>query len=304
MSDGTVGIIGLGTMGGALAHHLLLRGVRVVGTDPVPAMQQRLADEGGDVVGSPAEVVAACSTVLTCLPSVAVLDAVVSGPNGLVEGARPGAIVVELGTFPIADKLRQRDLLATAGMTLLDGAMSGTGAQAWAGDLVILLSGDPEACRRVVPVVEACSRVHHVLDAFGDASRMKYLANLLVTIHNVAAAEALTLATKAGIDPELALEVLTSGAGTSRMLEVRGRAMASGDYSQAGIAAATFLKDVDIIAAFARSVECPVPLFAVARELHIAAVAGGHGADDTAAVATVTRRNAGLDGAGSRGGAG
>lgn len=124
---------------------------------------------------------------------------------------------------------------------------------------------------------------------------MKYLANLLVTVHNVAAAEALTLAQKAGIDPAIAHEVLTTGAGSSRMLEVRGASMASGDYSQPGIAAATFLKDVDIIDDFARSMGCPVPLFALARQFHVEAVAEGHGAQDTASVAAVTRRNAGLD---------
>jgi 3-hydroxyisobutyrate dehydrogenase-like beta-hydroxyacid dehydrogenase len=292
---GTVGIVGLGTMGGALAHHLLAAGYRVVGTDPSEAMRTRFVADGGTLVASPAETLAATDVVLTCLPSVAALDEVVAGPEGLVAGARPGAVVLELSTFPVEDKRRCGDLLAAASVTLLDGAMSGTGDQAWRGDVVVYLSGDEACVERVLPVVRACSREHHVLGAFGNASRMKYLANLLVTIHNVAAAEAITLGIRAGLDPHVVHHVLGTGAGASRMLAVRGPAMADADYSNPGIAARTYLKDVEIITSFARSLDCPVPLFMVAGEYHVAAVAQGHGDDDTSSVAAVARRNAGLD---------
>ena len=205
-----IGIVGLGMMGGAMAHHLATAGFDVTGTDVVPAMRERLESSGGRTVDSPAEVVAAADVVFTSLPTVAALETVVSGAGGLVEAARAGTVVLETSTFPLEAKQRAREALAAAGIQLLDGALSGTGDQAWKKDIVVFVSGDDEASRRVVPAVEACSRAHYVLGEFGNASRMKYLANLLVTIHNVAAAEAITLGVKAGMDPAVVLEVLTA----------------------------------------------------------------------------------------------
>lgn len=291
----TVGIVGLGMMGGAMAHHLATAGFDVIGTDVVPAMRARLESAGGRTVGSPAEVAAAADVVFTSLPTVAALETVINGTGGLAEAARAGIVVLETSTFPLGAKERARVALAAAGIQLLDGALSGTGDQAWKKDIVVFVSGDDEASRRVVPAVEACSRAHYVLGEFGNASRMKYLANLLVTVHNVAAAEAITLGVKAGMDPAVVLEVLTAGAGTSRMLEIRGPAMVANRYDNPGIAAETFLKDIRIISDFARSLKCPVPLFDLAGSVHFSAVAQGHGTHDTSSVCDAVSRAAGLD---------
>lgn len=290
-----IGIVGLGMMGGAMAHHLAAGGFDVIGTDVVPAMRARLESAGGRTVDSPAEVAAAADVVFTSLPTVAALETVINGAGGLVEAARAGTVVLETSTFPLEAKERARAALAAAGIQLLDGALSGTGDQAWKKDIVVFVSGDDEASRRVVPAVEACSRAHYVLGEFGNASRMKYLANLLVTVHNVAAAEAITLGVKAGMDPAVVLEVLTAGAGTSRMLEIRGPAMVANRYDNPGIAAETFLKDIRIISDFARSLKCPVPLFDLAGSVHFSAVAQGHGTHDTSSVCDAVSRAAGLD---------
>ena len=282
-------------MGGAMAHHLAAGGFDVIGTDVVPAMRARLESAGGRTVDSPAEVAAAADVVFTSLPTVAALETVINGTGGLVEAARAGTVVLETSTFPLEAKERARAALAAAGIQLLDGALSGTGDQAWKKDIVVFVSGDDEASRRVVPAVEACSRAHYVLGEFGNASRMKYLANLLVTVHNVAAAEAITLGVKAGMDPAVVLEVLTAGAGTSRMLEIRGPAMVANRYDNPGIAAETFLKDIRIISDFARSLKCPVPLFDLAGSVHFSAVAQGHGTHDTSSVCDAVSRAAGLD---------
>jgi len=289
-----IGMVGLGMMGGAMAHHMAAAGFDVIGTDVVPEMCDRLERAGGRTVDTPAEVVAAADVVFTSLPTVAALETVVNGPGGLVEAAREGTVVLETSTFPLDAKERVRAALAVAGMQLLDGALSGTGDQAWKKDIVVFVSGDDEASRRVVPAVEACSRAHYILGEFGNASRMKYLANLLVTVHNVAAAEAITLGVRAGMDPAVVLEVLTAGAGTSRMLEIRGPAMVANRYDNPGIAAETFLKDIRIIGDFARSLQCPVPLFDLAGSVHFSAVAQGHGAHDTSSVCDAVSRAAGL----------
>lgn len=289
-----VGVVGLGAIGGALAGHLAAAGHAVVGTDVRGEAREALERAGGRSVASPAAVLAESDVVLTSLPSTAALDAVVAGPDGLVEGAREGAIIVETGTFALADKERSRVAIESAGMVLLDAAVSGTGAQALERDIVIMLSGDADACRAVRPLLADCARETFEVGAFGDASRMKYLANLLVAIHNVAAAEAVALGMRAGLDGDRILEVLTSGAGTSRMLEVRGPAMVAGDFTNPGIRAETFLKDVRLIGDFARDLRCPVPLFDLAAGVHVAAVTMGHADHDTSSVADVVRRGAGL----------
>jgi len=298
-----IGLVGLGVMGGAMARHLLTGGFAVVGTDIRAEACDGLTAAGGLAVATAAEVVAVADLVITSLPSPTALHEVVSGDCGLAAGARSGVIVVETGTFALADKERARGVLEGAGMVMLDAAISGTGEQAQAGDVVVFLSGDPAACSRALPPLAACSRGQFIVGDFGDASRMKYLANLLVTIHNVAAAEALALGERAGLDPAMVLEVLTAGAGNSRMLEVRGPAMVAADYTNPGIRADTFLKDVQVIGDFARSLRFPVPLFDLAGSVHVSAVAQGHAHHDTSSVHAVVSNAAGVERPATDGGA-
>src|SRR5207237_4359368 len=137
--------------------------------------------------------------------------------------------------------------------------------------------------RRVGPVLNAFARAHYYVGPFGAGSKMKFVANLLVAIHNVAAAEAIVLAKKAGLDPAMVVKVIGDGAGSSRMFQVRGPMMARGDYSAATMKLDVWQKDMTIIAEFAREVGCPTPLFAASAPIYLAANAIGRLHDDTAA---------------------
>ncbi|HKC43725.1 MAG TPA: NAD-binding protein, partial [Burkholderiales bacterium] len=128
----------------------------------------------------------------------------------------------------------------------------------------------------------------------GAGSKMKYVANLLVAIHNVAAAEAFTLARKAGLDPALVLKVIGDGAGSSRMFQVRGPMMVAEDYADATMKVEVWQKDMHIIGEFATGLGCPTPLFATSAPLYTAAMASGHAQHDTAAVCAVLGEMAGL----------
>ena len=291
----TVGIVGLGIMGGAYARNLLSKGFEVVGYDVDADRRLALEALGLQPATSPCDVARQCDCVVTSLPTPAAFHAVMTGPNGLVEAGRD-VVVADTSTLALSDKEQAHQALAAAGVTLLDCPVSGTGAQAAKGDLVFFASGDKSAYERLRPALLAMGRVAHHLGAFGNGSRMKYVANLLVAIHNVSTAEAMAFGMKAGIAPDTIYDVLCGSAATSRIFEVRGPMMVRNTYDEN--VSATFLtmsKDLSVIGQYAQSIDCPTPLFSLASNIHAAAVAQGLEMSDTAAVCAVMERLAGVD---------
>src|SRR5262249_54835132 len=159
-------------------------------------------------------------------------------------------------TFRLADKIKAERALRQAGHTMLDCPVSGTGAQARTKDLVIYASGDSAAIRKLRPLFGAFSRAAHDLAAFGNGSRMKYVPNLLVGIHNVASAEAMVLGLKAGLDPRLIFEMARTGAGNSRVFELRAPMMVKDRYDDATMKISIWQKDMAVIGEFARELRC------------------------------------------------
>jgi 3-hydroxyisobutyrate dehydrogenase-like beta-hydroxyacid dehydrogenase len=290
--DGPIGIIGLGIMGGAFARNLVAGGWRVIGYDIEPGRTAEARTAGVEIAHSAGAVAEAASDIITSLPTVrAVLDTaeVIARADG------QGRTVVEASTLALADKMAFKETLEQAGHTALDCPMSGTGAQAAVKDLVVYASGDSAAISRLEPAFLGFARKVFSLGAYGNGSRMKFVANHLVAIHNVAAAEAMVLAMKAGLDPHQTVEVIASGAGTSRVFELRAPMMAANAYQPATMRSTTWRKDLTVIGDFASEVGCPTPLFGLAATLHAATLAMGHGEDDTAAVCAALERMAGLE---------
>ena len=216
--------------------------------------------DGGTPAASAGEAARGADIVLTSLPSVAALEATVAS---LLAGSRAGLVVAELSTLPIADKERCRDRLAAGGIVLLDCPLSGTGAQAATRDLAVYASGERARLRPRRAGVRATSRAScHYLGAFGNGSKMKFVANLLVAVHNVASAEAMVLGMKAGLDPDAIVKVIGSGAGTSRVFELRAPLMAKGAYEPPTMKIDVWQKDMAIIGEFARALGVPTPTFA------------------------------------------
>ena len=286
-----IAVIGLGIMGGAIARNLMAAGFAVSGFDVDAGKMAALAQDGVHAAGSAAEAVRGAAVALISLPSVEALDDTVAQ---LAAAPKPGLIVLEVSTFPLDAKERARDRLAAAGMTLLDCPISGTGAQAVTKDLAVYASGDEAAFDRCREVFAGFARVTHYLGAFGNGSRMKFVANLLVAVHNAAAAEAMVLGVKAGLDPERILEVIGSGAGNSRILELRGPMMARRVYTPPTATMHVLQKDSGIIAEFARELGVSTPMLDVAAPLYDEAAAEGYAEEDVGAVHAVLARRAGL----------
>jgi 3-hydroxyisobutyrate dehydrogenase-like beta-hydroxyacid dehydrogenase len=289
MDSKPVGMIGLGIMGSAMSANLIRAGFKVVGYDVVPRALQAHRKAGGVVARNCQEVAKKCDIIVTSLPS---SDALLETATQLAKSSRKNQIVVETSTLPIPVKEEARKLLASRGTIFLDCTLSGTGAQARVKDLIVYASGDRKACDLVAPVMEGFARAQYYVGAFGAGSKMKFVANLLVAIHNVAAAEAMVLAMKSGLDPELVLKVVADGAGGSRMLQVRGPMMVKGDYSDATMKVQTWQKDMTIIGDYARKIDCPTPLLSASASIYTAAMAMGLGAEDTGAVCAVLERMA------------
>lgn len=292
--DARVGVIGLGIMGSAYAGHLIDAGFHTSGFDVLAESLGRFEARGGKAAGSPQELAQECDVILTALASTEALEAAFFGSDGVAAGARSGTVVIEAGTFGLDVKERVRAGMAAVGVAVLDAPVSGTGSQAQARDLTLFASGERTAFNAVLPVLEAYARDVRYVGDFGNGSKLKYIANLLVTIHNLSTAEAVVLAQKSGIDPSMMLDVLGDSAASSRMLTVRGPMMVQGCYEPATMKLDVYQKDIDIIAAFAKSVDCPTPLFTHSAPFYAAALAEGRSKQDTAAIASILKAMAGL----------
>ena len=291
-----VGLVGVGIMGSAILPNLMKAGFTVVGFDVDTARMQALSAAGGIAAGSPRAVAEQADVVITFLPGVNILHDVITAPDGLVAANNRNLIVADCGTFEISGKERCRMALEAAGMAMLDCTASGTGAQARTGDLVVYASGSESLYQACLPVFSGFARASHYVGVFGNGSKVKYVANLLVAIHTAATAEAMVLAQRAGLDLQAVYDLVTSGAATSRIFEVRGPSIVAGEYDK-NVASKLELwqKDMIVIGGFAKALNCPVPLFAQSAQLYNAAIGQGLGKLDMAAVCTVLERQAGIE---------
>lgn len=287
-----VGLIGLGIMGSAMSRNLIAAGFEVTGHDISPAAVAAFESMGGKAATSAAEVAAETEIVVTSLPSTAALTQVV---DALVAAPGRARIVAETSTFALADKLQAQRRLAAAGIETLDCPLSGSGVQAQVRDVVVYASGSAEAYAACLPIFNGFSRSPNHLGPFGNGTKMKFIANLLVAIHTAAAGEAFALARKAGLDPAQVFAMVNDGAGGSRALAVRGDMLIADEYLPVRtMPLDLWRKDLKAINDFAVDLGCPTPMFSSCVPLFTAAVAGGLGPQDTAAVAVVLEAMAGL----------
>ena len=282
-----VGIIGLGIIGGAIARNLVDRGWRVIGFDIDATRRAELGLAGVTIAADVGQVARDAPVVMTSLPTP---EAVADVAQTIAKSGQSPRIVVELSTLTLADKLSFESILNRAGHIALDCPLSGTGAQAKNRDLVVYASGDSNAIAQCESLFADFAKQSADLGKYGNGSRMKFVANHLVAIHNVATAEAMILAERAGLDPKMVVDMIGPGAGGSRMFQMRAPMMVEGVYEPATMKVSTWKKDMTIIAEFADEVGCATPLFALTQPVYAQALAMGLGNQDTAAVFEVLKR--------------
>jgi 3-hydroxyisobutyrate dehydrogenase-like beta-hydroxyacid dehydrogenase len=288
--------MGLGIMGGAMAEALLAAGYAVCGYDPLASARQRLKQAGGQALASSGAIAARADIVITSLATVAALDHVAAGIVAARRSKNKARlIVIETSTLPLADKVRTLKQLQHAGIAMLDCPISGTAVRMKEGAWTVFASGSNAAFKRVLPLLNVFTRNVPYVGAFGNGIKMKFVANHLVAIYNVAAAEAITLARKMELDPQQVLALFgPSPVIGNGVLRLRGALMAARRYVPATMKVEVWQKDMQVIGDMAKAVDCPTPLFTACVPLYNAAMAQGLAQSDTASVCEVLGAMAGI----------
>jgi 3-hydroxyisobutyrate dehydrogenase-like beta-hydroxyacid dehydrogenase len=262
----TIGFVGVGKIGLPISENLIKSGYRVLGYRRGSLAEfEKL---GGVPAKSPADIGAQTDVVLCCLPSTEAMDEVVGGTQGLIHSARPGQIIVELGSHPVPQKEKHVAPLAKKGAAFIDGEVSGTPGMVSARKAVIYLGGDAEACKKLEPVVKGFADLSLYFGPFGAASKVKLVNNLLVAINIAATAEAMALGLKAGVDVDLMIKAIASGSGGSTQFGIRAPWMAQRRFQPVQGQAAQLFHYFDMISDWADSTSTATPLLDRAIELY------------------------------------
>jgi 3-hydroxyisobutyrate dehydrogenase-like beta-hydroxyacid dehydrogenase len=281
----TVGFVGVGKIGLPISENLIKSGYRVLGYRR--GSLEEFEKVGGTPAKSPAEIGAQADIVFSCLPSSEALNQVVQGPQGLAAAARPGQVIVELGSHPVPDKERQIAPLAAKGAVFLDGEVSGTPGMVSARKAVIYLAGDAEAAKKAERVVGGFADSCLYFGKFGAASRVKLVNNLLVAINIAATAEAMALGLKAGVDVDLMIKAIATGSGGSTQFGIRAPWMAQRRFLPAQGTVPALQHYFDMIGDFADDVGVATPLLDRACELYDKFIEMGFAELDGAAMVDV-----------------
>ena len=289
----TVGVIGLGPMGGNVAGLLLKKQFKVIGFDLDPKCIEALDEFGIETASSVAEVSEKSDVVILSLPVIAAVNAVADELN---QTKKPGQIIIECSTLKVQEKIQVAAKLKESGKNMLDAPISATPPMLAKGMASCHIGGDKAAYEECISIFEGFTASNFHVGEVGDGSRMKILANYLVHVHNAAAAECFTLGQKAGFDPALIYSVIKESAGGSKMFDIRGKMMSESDYREGGgTMFSVYEKDASIITSYAAEVRAPIDLYVSAWQKFNSAIAQGLGHLDTSAVCKAIETSAGID---------
>lgn len=278
-----IGSIGLGAMGGSYAFHLLNNGYKVLGLDPDIKNSDIFSKNGGIIVNNISNLLEKSDVIILSLPTVPIFKGVIKDIVENYDGTK-SKILIDMNTISLEDKLSAKNQLNKLNIEMIDAPVSGTGAQAKTKDLVIMSSGSRESISLCEKIFLSFSRENIFVGEFGNGIKFKILANLLVTVHNTATAEALLLGQKAGLDESLIYKVLNAGAAASVMLDKRMPLMISKNYEPATASMTIFLKDIDVIRQFLKNNNTHSPTFEAAAKVYDQAKLNIPSTYDTAAV--------------------
>jgi L-threonate 2-dehydrogenase len=278
------GVIGLGAMGSGMAQSLRRAGYQVHVFDVRAEAARAFAEGGGVACASLAELAAACDVVVSVVVNAAQTEAVLFGPGGCAAAMKPGSVFVMCSTVDPNWSMALEKRLADLGLLYIDAPISGGAAKAASGEMTMMTSGAPAAYAKAEPVLKAmAAKVYRLGDAAGAGSKVKIINQLLAGVHIAAAAEAMALGLREGVDPAALYEVITHSAGNSWMFENRMAHVLAADYTPLS-AVDIFVKDLGIVLDMARASKFPLPLSSTAHQMFMQASTAGFAKEDDSAV--------------------
>jgi len=289
-----VGVIGLGTMGGAMAANLARAGFPLVAWNRTAGRTAELESLGVAMAATPADLAAAADIVLVCVSDTPDVEAVLFGPDGVAAGAAAGTLVIDCSTIDPAATRRFAERLSVQGVAFVDAPVTGGSEGARNATLAILVGGAPADVERARPVLQAIGRTITHLGPVGAGQATKAVNQVILAGTYLGVAEGLVLALKAGLDPAQVVEALSGGAAQSWVLANRSGRILANEYPL-GFKVALHLKDLGIALAVAREAGAVLPVAALAAQLESGLVATGHADDDMSALARAIRSLSGLD---------
>jgi 2-hydroxy-3-oxopropionate reductase len=288
MSAKAIGFIGLGIMGTPMSGHLIKADHRVICYDLVPASIERVVALGGEAAGSAREAASKAEVVITMVPDSPDVEKAYLGEGGILEGARPGTLLIDMSTISPVTAKEVAQAAAAKGCPMLDAPVSGGEVGAKEARLSIMVGGDPEVFEQAAPILQLMGKPT-LCGPSGAGQVVKACNQIQVALNFIGMAEALVLGAKAGVDPETILKVLSAGYAQTRVMDVRGPRILKGDYAP-GFRSRFHYKDLNIIRETARAYGACLPASALAHELFTAMVANGWGDLDHSGIVKVIEK--------------
>jgi 3-hydroxyisobutyrate dehydrogenase-like beta-hydroxyacid dehydrogenase len=295
-----IGFVGLGTMGSRIAGRLLASGNAVVGTNRTASKAAGLVERGLDWRETPREVAEASAVIFSMVADDGALDAVTSGPDGILAGLGPHKIYVDMSTVGPQTSRELAERVRSLGAQMLDAPVSGSVPAAEEGSLTIMVGGDEDAFERVAPLLRELGRSVTHVGANGQGLLLKLAVNISIPVQMIAFSEGVLLAERGGIDPQLALDVMTESAIASPMLKARAPLIRH-QPAEPWFDVQMMHKDIRLALETARSLDVPAPSAAVADELLTTARSLGYSERDIAVLFDVLAH---MDGASAAAGSG
>ena len=280
----TVGLIGLGAMGAGMAASLRRAGFAPHVFDIRPGVAQAFAQDGGTACASVAELAAACDVVVSVVVNAQQTEDVLFGAGGAASAMKPGSVFVMCSTVDPNVSIAFEQRLQALGLLYLDAPISGGAAKAASGQMTMMTAGTPAAYERCGAALDAmAAQVYRLGDRAGAGSKVKIINQLLAGVHIAAAAEAMALGLREGVDAAALYEVITHSAGNSWMFENRMAHVLAADYTPLS-AVDIFVKDLGLVLDTARATKFPLPLASTAHQMFMQASSAGFGREDDSAV--------------------
>jgi len=279
-----IGVIGLGAMGRGMAGSLRRAGYPVHVFDVRPEAVEAFVADGGVGCAGPAEMASRCEVLVSVVVNAAQTEEVLFGPAGAAAAMKPGSLFVMCSTVDPNWSAQLEGRLAERGLLYLDSPISGGAAKAASGQMTMMTSGRPEAYAKAGAALDAmAAKVYRLGDRAGNGSKFKIVNQLLAGVHIAAAAEAMALGIREGLDPATIYDLITHSAGNSWMFENRMPHVVAGDYTPLS-AVDIFVKDLGLVLDTARATRFPLPITATAHQMFMQASSAGHGREDDSAV--------------------